>query len=69
MVCKDCTGPKCPNCEGKKLVNGETCGLCDGRGNIGGHTYCEDRNKDKEPSDCDCQHRKFVADPALLHAG
>lgn len=60
MICNDCRGNPCLNLihEDKTAeAMGPACSSCNGTGFITDHQACIERNKDRTPSDCDCQHK------------
>ncbi len=60
MICHDCKGNKCLNMihEDKTAeAMGPSCPFCNDTLLVADHQACIERNKDKVPADCDCQHR------------
>lgn len=69
MICGDCRAKPCNTCNAQGVVEVQTdpqvgspepfpCDDCKSKGSVSDHDACKERNADKQPADCDCQHRE-----------
>lgn len=78
MVCGNCKGEICPDCNGRgqvpilsrdpepKVLSWRRCDKCEAMGELNkNHEACIAENSGRDYTSCDCEHR--ASQPAVLH--